>query len=221
MLYAITDRGFYGGDEAHTRARLVEQTAVWAANGVAFAQLREKDLAARDQVELARAMLAAIRATAGREKSGQTRLLIHGRPDIALAAGADGVHLPSGPNALTPAEARAIFAAGSDHTRPPCISISCHTLTEVAAARQQTVDCILFAPVFEKIVRGDSPQTQTLPGTGLALLQEACRAAGPVPVFALGGVTAGNAAQCLQAGAAGIAAIRLMQESATSWLHLA
>lgn len=225
MLYAITDGRLYGDDEAHGRARLVELAAVWAAHRVAFVQLREKNLSARDQVELARAMLHAIRATAGQEKAGQTRLLINGRPEVALAAGADGVHLPSGPNALAPAEVRAIFAAAAVPAKPPCISIACHTLTEVEAARQQAVDCILFAPVFEKIVRSDPTsdpsQPHRLPGTGLPLLEEACRVAGPVPVFALGGVTAENAAQCLQAGAAGIAAIRLMQESASDWLHLA
>ncbi|MHB8303009.1 MAG: thiamine phosphate synthase [Acidobacteriaceae bacterium] len=215
MLYAITDRRLYEGDEAERRARLSMQTAVWAANGVAFAQLREKDLPTSEQVELARAMLDVVRKTAG-----QTRLLVNGRPDIALAAGADGVHLPSGPNTLTPAEARATFAA-TGRAKTPCISIACHTLVEVIAARQQAVDCILFAPVFEKIVRHDSAESQALPGTGLELLREACQLAGPVPVFALGGVTAENAAQCLHAGAAGVAAIRLMQGPPSAWLRLA
>jgi len=59
------------------------------------------------------------------------------------------------------------------------------------------------------------------PGTGLVVLEQACRAAAPVPVFALGGVTAENAADCLRAGAAGIAAIRLVHEPPSVWKHLA
>lgn len=224
MLYAITNRQLYGGNEASRRSSLLELTAIWATNGVAFIQLREKDLPVRDQVELARAMLREIRAARNSQSPSQpaAQLLINSRPDVALAAGADGVHLPAGPAALTPGEVRSIFAAAGN-TAPPIISISCHTLSEVEAARQQ-VDCILFAPVFEKVVAEDAtdPSRQkTLPGTGLALLQQACRAAGQIPVYALGGVTVKNAPQCLRAGAAGIAAIRLMMESTPVWVHLA
>ena len=220
MLYAITDRRLYSGDEAEQRQRLLELTAVWAANGVAFILLREKDLSAREQVELARAMMYAIRQTGKNIGRSATRLLMHGRADVALAAEADGVHLPAGPDALTPGEVRSIFAAAG-RTEPPFISVSCHTLLEVQAARQQAADCILFAPVFEKIVRSECSQMQRIPGIGLIQLQEACHAAVPVPVFALGGVTTENASQCLQAGAAGVAAIRLMQAPATVWRHLA
>lgn len=220
MLYAITDRRLYGADEARCHQHLVEQAAAWAAHGVAFVQLREKDLPAREQVELARAMRGALRQAGGQTRLLIPRLLVHGRADVALAAGADGVHLPSGPDALTPGEVRRIFAAGG-RTLAPTISVSCHTLSEVQTARHQEADCILFAPVFEKIVRNDCLQTQRLPGTGLALLEEACRAASPAPVFALGGVTAENAALCIRAGAAGVAAIRLMQEPASAWVHLA
>ncbi len=215
MLYAITDRRLYRDEEA-SRQQLLKQVAVWAANGVSIIQLREKDLSAREHVELARAMLKILRAQAN--FSG-TRLLVNGRPDVALAAGADGVHLPSVPDGLTPSEVRSIYATAG-RARPPYLSISCHTLLEIEAARQQAVDCILFAPVFEKIVRNDSQQPQMLPGTGLVLLKEACRIAAPIPVFALGGVTAENAAECLRAGAAGIAAIRLMLEAASYWQHL-
>ena len=168
MLYAITDRGRYAENEAGARARLLELTAAWAASGVAFIQLREKDLTAREAVELARAMARAIGA-AGRGLRA-TRLLVHGRPDVALAADADGVHLPAGPNALTPEEVRRIFAAAG-RTQAPTISVSCHTLEEVAAACRQSPDCILFAPVFEKVVgeRGGGATArppQVLPGRG-------------------------------------------------------
>ena len=211
MLYAITDRRLYGSGEAERRARLLQQTAVWAANKVDFIQLREKDLPAREQVELARATMRVVQ-----HASGGTRLLINGRPDVALAADADGVHLPSGSDTLTLREVRSIL---SGRAKAPYISVSCHTLQEVEAAREQAADCILFAPVFEKIV-GDGPsQQKAFSGSGLAMLKEACQVAGPVPVFALGGVTAENAALCLQAGAAGIAAIRMVADPPSTWLH--
>ena len=202
MLYAITDRRLYGADEAARRKRLLELTAAWATQNVAFIQLREKDLPVSRQVELARAMLRQLGA--GRT----TRLLINGRPDVALASGADGVHLPSAPDALTPQEVRAIFAAVGC-PQVPYVSVSCHTLQEVAEARCHHADGILFAPVFEKRIDAQ----ETVPGVGLQNLAEACRAAAPVPVFALGGVTATNARQCIAAGAAGIAGIRLMLDA--------
>jgi thiamine-phosphate pyrophosphorylase len=212
VLYAITDRRLYGSNEAERRARLLEQVAIWAAHGVQCIQLREKDLSARELVELARAILGVVH-----NAQGETRLLINGRADVAMAAGAAGVHLPSGEDALTPDEVRAIFAG---RARWPYISVACHSLQEVRAAKEQAVDGILFAPVFEKVVyREDSP-SQPLPGSGLELLREACRVAGAVPALALGGVTAQNAMLCLRAGAAGVAAIRMMRDSAATWRHL-
>ena len=87
---------------------------------------------------------------------------------------------------------------------PPIITVSCHTLEEVRRARVYQADAILFAPVFEKIIAGQS----IIPGQGLDQLRAACLAAAPIPVYALGGVTLENAATCLDAGAAGIAGIR-------------
>ena len=227
LLYAITDRRLYADEKTDALARLVELAATWAANGVSYIQIRERDLPAREQVELTRAIIHAAQHVSG--KSSAPRILVNGRADVALAAGADGVHLPSGRDSLAPEEVRSIFAAAG-HSRPPVISISCHTLEEVKVARQQSPDCILFAPVFEKMIReqaiavdaGESGGgVSRLPGTGLASLEQACRAAAPVPVFALGGVTEENAADCLRAGAAGIAAIRLLQEPPSAWKHLA
>lgn len=215
MLYAITDRRVFGADETIRRERLLEQTLLWAANGVAFIQLREKDLSTRDQVELARAMVGAIREV----KDSRTRLLINGRPDVALAAGADGVHLPSGADELIPDEVRKIFAAAGRKDWP-VISISCHTIQGVETARKQTPDCILFAPVFEKVTARGKSGKEIAPGSGLELLRQACQIAAPIPVLALGGVTAENAGDCLRAGATGIAAIRLMYGPAENWQRI-
>ena len=173
--------------------------------------MREKDLDARAQVALARDLLAAIRQQPG----SLTHLLINSRPDVALAAGADGVHLTSAKDTLTPGEVRRLFrAAGAPR---PWISIACHTLDEAAAARHAGVDCILFAPVFGKSLRTAAGVEQPLPGAGLEKLAAVCHAAGPVPVYALGGVTEQNAAECLAAGATGIAAIRLLQQPPEAW----
>jgi thiamine-phosphate pyrophosphorylase len=223
LLYAITDRHLYAANQADALSRLVELAAVWAANGVSYIQIREKDLSARQQVELTRAVIRATRS-AGSEANALC-VLVNGRVDVALAAAADGVHLPSGTDALTPEEVRRIFAAAGN-ALAPVISVSCHTLDDVKTAREQSPDCILFAPVFEKVLREKEAasvaekQTLSAPrlaGSGLALLEQACRVAAPVPVFALGGVTPENATECMRAGAAGIAAIRLMQEPPSAW----
>jgi thiamine-phosphate pyrophosphorylase len=217
LLYAITDRRLYAPDEESRRVRLLDLTSVWANHGVRFIQLREKDLGGRELVELARGMLKAIQgAPSGRPYA--TRLLVNGRADVALAAGADGVHLPSGADALAPDEVRSIFSAAG-RAQPPCISISCHTLPEVEAACQQQPDCILFAPVFEKVIaeKQTAGEIGAIPGAGLQLLKQACNMGAPTPVLALGGVTAENAQGCIPAGAAGIAAIRLMLEPVSTW----
>ena len=86
----------------------------------------------------------------------------------------------------------------------PIISTSCHTISEMERARDQGATLAVFAPVFEKRLR-----CETIPGQGVQALAEACRVANPMPVFALGGVNDRNARGCIDAGAAGVAGIRL------------
>jgi thiamine-phosphate pyrophosphorylase len=193
--YAITSRTLFPGDDGQQQAAMVEQTARWGWAGVDFVQLREKDLPAAALTRLARAILKTLPAS--------TKLLINSRPDIAIAAGAQGVHLTSSVGGLAPEQVRLLFSAAS--LPAPLISVSCHTLAEVQAARDAKVDAILFAPVFGKSVSGEIVSS----GIGLEQLRAACVAAAPAPVFALGGVTVDNTATCLEAGAAGIAGIRL------------
>ncbi len=200
ILYAITDRTQFGKSEPERRAGTIKQVSRLAAGGVHYIQLREKDLPAQDLIGLAREILSTIR-TSG---SG-TRLLINSRLDVALAAGADGVHLPSGEDQLRPAQVRQLFeAAGAPKTT---VSVSCHTLDEVRYAQQGGADLILFGPVFGKSVGGNI----VVPETGLQALRNACETAGAVPVLALGGVTAENSDTALASGAWGIAAIRLFR----------
>ena len=200
LRYAITDRTQYAGTERQRRFALIAQVARLAADGVDYIQLREKDLPPQDLIGLAREILSAIRDS----RSG-TRLLINSRADIALAAGADGVHLPSGADQLTPAQVRHLFDRSG--TVRPTVSVSCHTLAEVRRAHEDGADLVLFGPVFGKSVGGQI----VVPEAGLEMLKAACAAAGETPVLALGGITATNAATTITAGAKGIAAIRLFR----------
>jgi thiamine-phosphate pyrophosphorylase len=164
---------------------------------VDYIQLREKDLAAAPLAALARAMLKAI-------GNSPTKLLLNSRADVALATGVHGLHLTASPDELTPAQIRALYAAANQPV--PIISVSCHTLAEVERARD--VDLILFGPVFKKEIHGQP----IAPGIGIAALQTACVAAGKLSLLALGGVTEENIAECIAAGAAGVAGIRLFAE---------
>ena len=183
QLCAITDRK----QTTDPLPRIVEG---WSNGGVNFIQLREKDLDAPALQSLAQEVSTRI----DRRRS---KLLVNvPAPEwaaLARAANADGVHL-AGPIRTD--------AAGIVRQSFPeaIISLPCHSLDDVAMAIVQRVDLILFSPVFEKLSR--RPQ-------GLEGLRHACSAAQGIPVFALGGVTAVNAVECVTAGATGIAAIRL------------
>jgi thiamine-phosphate pyrophosphorylase len=176
---------------------VMEHVRRWSHEGVQYVQLREKQMEAGELVKLAVAMQAVLR------ESGKTKLLVNGRPDVAVAAGADGVHLTAQVGELTVAQAREVFEAAG--VGKQVISVSCHTLYEVRQAVSEGVDLILFGPVFEKRVDGEMVGK----GVGLGKLQEACKAADNTPVLALGGVTWPRAELCIEAGASGVAGIRL------------
>jgi thiamine-phosphate pyrophosphorylase len=193
LLY-ITDRKQFPGDEKARERALLAKIAEATRCGIDFIQLREKDLSARDLETLAR--------LATENQKPTTALLINSRSDIALACGAAGVHLPA--NDLSPSVVRKIWAKAGHPTRP-LITISCHSADDVARAASEGADFAVFAPVFGK---KDAPHTSP---AGLDGLREACRQ--KIPVLALGGVTLANGRACLEAGATGIAAIRLFQEN--------
>jgi thiamine-phosphate pyrophosphorylase len=110
------------------------------------------------------------------------------------------VHLPGGAGGDAVSGIRERFAREG---RQAVVSVACHSVEDAAAASAASL--LLFAPVFEKWVGGEEP----IAGQGLSALSAVCAAAGNVPVLALGGVTAANAQACVEAGAAGVAAIRL------------
>jgi len=197
QLCYITDRRQFPGDDKEQQLRLLEKIGECAAAGVDFIQLREKDLSPRALERLSRSAVAAIPA------GSPAKVLINSRTDVALASGAHGVHLPA--RDIPASEARVIW----DRTGKPAavIGASVHSLEEVALAEAHGADFAVFGPVFEKDGR-TSPH-------GLELLRQACRrphADVPMPLLALGGVTLENAQRCLDAGARGIAAIRLFQD---------
>jgi thiamine-phosphate pyrophosphorylase len=209
LLYYITDRAQFPGDEAARRRALLAKIAEATRAGMDYIQLREKDLSTRELESIAEKAAHIIRGEGRLATSDQrpvTRLLINSRTDIALATGADGVHLRS--NDVFPKDVRRVWSlcgSGAPAREGPRVAVSCHSKSDVVRAESEGATFVVFAPVFEK---RDRPGTQP---TGLAALQEACRA--KIPVLALGGVTFENAASCLHAGAAGIAAIRLFQEN--------
>lgn len=196
LLCYITDRKQFSGGETQRREQLLERIAQAARCGVDFIQLREKDLGGRELEELARAAVARIRSS-----ESKSRLLINSRTDVALAAGADGVHLRS--KDVSTVDVRGIWREAGGATQA-MVAVSCHCESEVVAARNAGADFVVFGPVFEK---KDSPGAAT---AGVKALGPAC--GHEIPVFALGGVTVANAASCIRAGAKGIAGIRLFQE---------
>jgi thiamine-phosphate pyrophosphorylase len=212
LLYYITDRTAFPGDEPTRRRHLLDKITEAAAAGVNYIQLREKDLTTHDLEALAREAMQIIREYSKLATDHwplTTALLINSRTDVALAAKAAGVHLPA--NDISPQEVRAAWKCGAGalarelSPRSPLISVSCHSPQEVTQAAANQATLAVFAPVFEK-----KDSLNTIPA-GLDALRQASRA--KIPVLALGGVTLQNAHSCLQAGAAGIAAIRLFQEN--------
>jgi len=207
LLYYITDRSQFPGDEAARRRRLLENIAQAARCGVDFIQLREKDLSTRELETLAREVMAIVHELRTGNRKLRTALLINSRTDIAMACCADGVHLRS--NDISPAEVRKIWTrCGAGPLARVTVGVSCHTPSEVASAAAQGADFAVFGPIFEKKASPDARPA------GLGALHQACRE--KIPVLALGGVTVENAAPCIHAGAAGIAGIRLFQENEMS-----
>ena len=210
LLYYITDRTAFAADEPTRRLRLLYKISEAARAGVDYIQLREKDLLTRELEMLAREAVDILRQLRTENRELRTALLINSRTDVALAAGADGVHLRS--EDITTPDLRAAWekcGAGAYarelSSREPLIGVSCHSPEEVKQAEADGATFAVFAPVFEK---KNVPNAQP---AGLAQLHEACKV--KIPVLALGGVTLENAKSCLEAGASGIAAIRLFQEN--------
>jgi thiamine-phosphate pyrophosphorylase len=161
-----------------------------ATAGISFIQLREKCLSARVLFELTKQCV----------ERGSVKVLVNDRFDVALAAGAAGVHLTS-------------QSLSTQIVRKTCgeqfiIGVSTHSVSEVRAARDGGADFVVFGPVFEtESKRGFGPPQ------GLAQLEMVVRDVAPFPVLALGGVAPENVVDSFSVGASGVAAIGMFDET--------
>lgn len=155
-------------------------------------QIREKNLSGNVLYQLAASAAAITRGSA-------TRLLINDRSDLALAAGADGVHLTT--SSLPTKVVRQTFGDRF------LIGVSTHSLEEGIVARRDGADFVVFGPVFETESKREYGEA-----LGLVRLAQVSSELSPFPVLALGGVTPRTVADCIRAGARGIATISMLQE---------
>lgn len=177
-LLAISDRRLQP-------AALPDWCRELALAGIDAVQLREKDLEDRDLLDL---------ATAVRPALGPRTLLINGRADVALAAGAEGVHLPADGLPIPPLRARfgQLLVFGR----------STHRVEEVEAACRSGADYVTFGPVYASPGKGEP--------VGLPALRRAVAVG--IPVYALGGVKIESFEELAATGVRGVAGIRLFQE---------
>jgi thiamine-phosphate pyrophosphorylase len=166
-----------------------------ATAGVRAVQIREKDLDDRAVYELARQARAVL-----------STVLVNGRLDLALAAGADGAHLPA--DGVPVAALRRRFGPGV------LLGVSTHRVEEVERALQDGADYVTFGPVWP------TPSKEHYgPPLGVGELARAARVG--IPVYALGGVMLSRIGEAAAAGAAGVAGIRLFQGAALKEVVLA
>jgi len=178
-LCLVTDRSMVTGT-------LEEAVGECLAAGLRAVQLREKDLATRDLFSLSRSFRELTRGYGA-------RLLVNDRADVALAAGAEGVHRAG--SSLPVSALRALSPPGF------LIGASVHSVAEARAAEPEGADFLFFGPVY------DTPSKRRYgPPQGLAALERVASAV-RLPVFAIGGVTPARVAELRRAGAAGVAAI--------------
>ncbi len=190
IIYQITSGEATNQTLAIDTVRILRLVAAAVTARVSLIQLREKKLSARSLYELTER---AVEITA----QSATRLLVNDRADIAVAAGADGVHLTT--RSLDARIVRRAF--GEDFL----IGVSAHTLAEAEAARAGGADFAVFGPIFAT----PSKAGYGAPA-GIEKLRAASQTLKPFPLIALGGITRENAAAALKAGASGVALIRAL-----------
>ena len=200
VCYVTERKSLCADDVAATpTASVLSQIRRAITAGVDWVQIRERDLSGQDLLALACRAVSAARET----RTAGGRIVINDRADVAVAAGAAGVHL--GEESLPVSEVVRWCRAGQ---APPnwLIGVSCHSLERAREAESAGASYIFFGPVF------DTPSKRAFGSPqGVRNLAEVCQAV-EIPVLAIGGVDGSNAGECLRAGATGIAAIRLFQQ---------
>jgi len=189
ITYLITTGECDTSNFAHTSGRLLNVVRAAVDTGVQMIQIREKLLTGNLLSELAVRVVEITR-------SSSSKLLINDRLDIALATGADGVHLTS-----TSLPVGVVRESCPDDF---IVGLSVHTEDEALEAAAGRADFVLFGPVFPSPGKGS--------GVGLQALRDVCSSAGSLPVLAVGGIDESNARSVLDAGAAGFAAIRSLND---------
>jgi thiamine-phosphate pyrophosphorylase len=215
---AITQSRDVSADLNERIEAICQWATVWALSGVDMIQIREKDLGIEALTAVTKAVLEAVAAVRQEKLNADDRepklplVVVNRGLQAAMKAEADGMHLPGGwqmANGLNVETVR----WGFEQSRLPLkiVTGACHTVEEAMIAAEKGIDMLLAGPVFEKI--GVKSKPLSLDGLGRIV-----RAAGDVPVLALGGVTRKNAKECIEVGAAGVAAIRLFQQD--GWQRL-
>ena len=197
ILYLITRGATTEGTTpgAPEFAFLLQQVSAAVAAGINLIQIREKQLTAR-------CLFALVERASDLTRGTNTRLLVNDRADVAVGAGADGVHLTR--QSLDAAMIRKTFG------KEILIGVSTHALAEARSAQRQGADFIVFGPVFET-------RSKKLfgPPVGLEKLAEVAQELRDFPVLALAGISVANAQDCFAAGAQGIAGISLFSDPQT------
>jgi thiamine-phosphate pyrophosphorylase len=206
ILCYVTDRRSLAAEGRDQDEALLKRVRSAAAGGIDWIQIREKDLSGKELSSLTRVVVAQTKQINGRD--GRTsRILVNERLDVAWCERAGGIHL--GEHSLPVHDVRKWVAAKPDVERRDkfLVGVSCHSVQAAVSAGRGGADYIFFGPVFatpSKVQYG-APQ-------GLQRLAEACSAV-TIPVLAIGGITLDNASNCLAAGAEGVGAIRLFQDT--------
>lgn len=194
QLCYVTDRKLLS--VSHDTEALLQQIVSAGEARVEWIQIREKDLPAREVLEIACRALASV--------PNATKVIVNDRLDVALASGAAGVHLGA---ASIPATDAVPWCRAGNAPENFLIGVSCHSLREAMQAEQAGASYIFFGPIYET-----PSKLQFGPPQGIARLAEVCRSV-RIPVFAIGGINAKNARACAETGVAGVAAIRLFQDA--------
>lgn len=189
----VTGRESLGA--ADSTQKLLARIRGAVAAGADWLQIRERDMTARELLALVKAAIAGA--------AGRARVLVNDRIDVALAAGAAGVHLRG---SSVPAGEAVRWLRSGNAPSDFMVGVSCHSLDEAGEAERSGATYVFFGPVFETPAKKEFGAPQ-----GIAKLTEVCRGV-RIPVIAIGGVSGARGLECLRAGASGIAAIRMFQE---------